>query len=687
MDKIKTVKIKNEDGSISEETYTISVDALNVDMANNKNLQETIGTINIDTDGNIAYQLDNLKNNKVNKADIIDNLNSVESDKVLSANQGKVLKDAITILNEDVKKKAYYFDTVADMKNANLEIGDYACTLGYYEINDGGKAEYFITDSEILTNHQELLDNNLYATLIIEDDTINFKQLGAKGNDNTYDNKNHLLKYVNICNNLNKKIKLIIPADKFYLSPTHIQRLDGISIVGIGAWNGGRGAKTSSFCAISDQDYVLKFGGVADMGNTSLPYKATMTGVYLENITFMSDRHQINYGALVLEYSNYGIYKNIFFREITGTGLYIRSSWENYFDVLNFRSIGDYTKPCLKLATIRGIPSISANISAMSIDKIMFENISGDLIYAERTSYFTHCQIGEINVEYTYHTDDGESTSTITSETDISDYIPLYLFNGNCDNVTINNINWTGSGTKSTAVETSNGTYYLKSLFRFPPANSTITQADRCNLEIMNIMSKIFVQILESHNTYSGSLFYLDNLVITNPAAIKNDTLFDVINGSNIRVNNYFLFNSFTSFKPAFNMINLYEYASENSITSDIGSINRLDLVLKAHQTNIAQNIIYPFVYDSTKNRMFTFRIKPTAQTQASYPGSYRFSVRGYVNGVETTVTFTNNNNLGEDWITITVPLNFDYGSAFRILSPRDTMMFDTISYSHETSV
>ena len=32
MDKIKTVKIKNEDGSISEETYTISVDALNVDM-------------------------------------------------------------------------------------------------------------------------------------------------------------------------------------------------------------------------------------------------------------------------------------------------------------------------------------------------------------------------------------------------------------------------------------------------------------------------------------------------------------------------------------------------------------------------------------------------------------------------------------------------------------------------------
>ena len=78
MDKIKTVKIKNPDGSVSEETYTISVDAKDVDMANGKELQETIGTIDIDTDGNIAEQLKNLKNN-------------------------------VNDLNIDVKKKVYYF--------------------------------------------------------------------------------------------------------------------------------------------------------------------------------------------------------------------------------------------------------------------------------------------------------------------------------------------------------------------------------------------------------------------------------------------------------------------------------------------------------------------------------------------------------------------------------------------------
>lgn len=60
MDKIKTVKIKELDGSISEETYTISVDAKNVDMKNGKDLQDTIGDINVDRDGNIAEQLKNI---------------------------------------------------------------------------------------------------------------------------------------------------------------------------------------------------------------------------------------------------------------------------------------------------------------------------------------------------------------------------------------------------------------------------------------------------------------------------------------------------------------------------------------------------------------------------------------------------------------------------------------------------
>lgn len=57
MNKIKTIKIKESDGSIGEESYTIAADAINIDMNNGKNLQETVGNINIEENGNIANQL------------------------------------------------------------------------------------------------------------------------------------------------------------------------------------------------------------------------------------------------------------------------------------------------------------------------------------------------------------------------------------------------------------------------------------------------------------------------------------------------------------------------------------------------------------------------------------------------------------------------------------------------------
>lgn len=177
MDKIKTVKIKNLDGSISQETYTISVDANNVDMINGKDVQDTIGNIDIDKDGNISEQLKNLNNNKIDKIYIIDNLESTEKDKALSANQGKELN----------KNKIEVFDTVAQMKSANLKNGMVAETLGYHSANDGGGATYKIRNmaNEDIIDEGSLItirDENLIAELIINDN-INVKQFGAYGNN------------------------------------------------------------------------------------------------------------------------------------------------------------------------------------------------------------------------------------------------------------------------------------------------------------------------------------------------------------------------------------------------------------------------------------------------------------------------------------------------------------------------
>ena len=192
MDKIKTVKIKNSDGSISEESYTISVDAKDVDMANGKELQETIGTIDIDIDGNIAEQLKNLNDN-------------------------------VDDLNIDIKKKAYFFDTIADMKNANLKAGDYVYTLGYYEVNDGGAGNYQIINGQYVDDggsyHE--VKNHLFAKLIVPN-VINPMLFGAVG-DNVTDDVVAIRKTLKYCIDNGKQMYI---NKKYYIGETLLSSND-----------------------------------------------------------------------------------------------------------------------------------------------------------------------------------------------------------------------------------------------------------------------------------------------------------------------------------------------------------------------------------------------------------------------------------------------------------------------------
>lgn len=228
MNKIKTVKIKEEDGSISEESYTIAADAINIDMQNGKDLQETVGNIDVDNDGDIAIQL----KNKINKNDIIDNLNSTDSNKVLSANQGKIIGDNITILNTSNSKKPYYYNSVADMKaDTKLKAGDMAITLGYYEVNDGGAGEYKIIDDNYAVDDggsYHGLNNGLFAELIIRNNEINIKQCGAI-EDGEADDYPAFTAAISCLTNNNAKI-LKLNNKQYYLSTS--LTFQGISLDG-----------------------------------------------------------------------------------------------------------------------------------------------------------------------------------------------------------------------------------------------------------------------------------------------------------------------------------------------------------------------------------------------------------------------------------------------------------------------
>ncbi len=105
------------------------------------------------------------------------------------------------------------FSSVADMLSSNLSIGATVSTRGYYTENDGGEASYIISDKS--GKIFEKLNNNLYANLLY-DDSLNIKQLGAKGNgkddDSSYLEKAFAARVANV----------IIPEGKFNLAGKNI---------------------------------------------------------------------------------------------------------------------------------------------------------------------------------------------------------------------------------------------------------------------------------------------------------------------------------------------------------------------------------------------------------------------------------------------------------------------------------
>ena len=130
------------------------------------------------------------------------------------------------------KKAVRVYDNVEAMKeDYSIQAGQTVQTLGYYEPNDGGSAEYIISDDNTLTPDESLiiqLENGLFATLIIKNNTINVKQFGIIG-DGEVDESDLFQIAINECENKT----LYIPNISILLSDT-INLPDKINIVSDG---------------------------------------------------------------------------------------------------------------------------------------------------------------------------------------------------------------------------------------------------------------------------------------------------------------------------------------------------------------------------------------------------------------------------------------------------------------------
>lgn len=130
-----------------------------------------------------------------------------------------------------LKKKPYYFNNVEEMKADNtLKEGDMVITLGYYEPNDGGGAEYkVINDNSLEDDGGSIiaLNNGLKAQLNIRNNQVNIKQFGAYG-DNEHDDTAYFQKIIN-----STIENIIIPEGIFLIKKINIYNKNSLKLEGL----------------------------------------------------------------------------------------------------------------------------------------------------------------------------------------------------------------------------------------------------------------------------------------------------------------------------------------------------------------------------------------------------------------------------------------------------------------------
>lgn len=158
-----------------------------------KEMNKIINSVNIsgaqvETLTNAFNELQDYVNNYFNNLDIQKEVNNKLDEMVADGTFDSIVRKYYL-------KSVLVFDNIESLKNYDGFIAGITCkTLGYYNVNDGGGAYYFIRDKKI--NDVEsteiiFLPNDLVAELLTNNDYVNIRQLGAKG-DGVSDDSSYL---------------------------------------------------------------------------------------------------------------------------------------------------------------------------------------------------------------------------------------------------------------------------------------------------------------------------------------------------------------------------------------------------------------------------------------------------------------------------------------------------------------
>ncbi len=441
---------------------------------------------------------------------------------------------SIQITTLENAPRYYSYNTLEEMKaDSNLVSGDIVKTIGYYEANDGGGATYkirtkIVTDEENGVIH--FIGDTLVAELIIENNRINIKQLGAKNQDKTnakYDIKPYIQKYLNLLTTKQNRVTLYIPSGVWYCSALEILNQYGFSIEGDNpSWQSYASGGTT-ICSYEDnQSYIFKVGSSSQMVNNFSIKNITFSSgdfVYYENGNNfrVPDTNTKNIDtALNLYYAGFGIFENLAFNHIIGKVLSFTSSWEMRFDKLLISNCSNINDCLIDFRPIDTSLNADANISNIEILELNVEAINGNIIKTQVGCNLIDSVINNFHFEpFTCNLENCTQHELNDGEFDANSVKHLSLFdiNGDCalvvNNIILNNIAY--RYIKQNGIQYIYDTIYnITNTSKYAEFRS---QVDNIIIQGMKKTLNILLQETEENTVKASSLFCLNNISNTSP--------------------------------------------------------------------------------------------------------------------------------------------------------------------------
>jgi hypothetical protein len=232
----------------------------------------------IDTTNTLGETVENYTNAFIELKTYVDNyFENLDVQEEINNKLDQMVEDGTLenlLMNFTNQLKIYNnYESLINDKN-NLVNNQKVKILGYYEINDGGETEFYVTNNPKENNNINL-ENGLYLERIIKNCKISIEQFGCIGNNSEIDNTTNLQNAINFAQ-LNNII-LYIPNKTFrVLNTLYLQG----SLNMKGDSNSNYKNTSTIICNFADNDIPL----FAETGSNSVP-RCTF-----ENIRFARTR-------------------------------------------------------------------------------------------------------------------------------------------------------------------------------------------------------------------------------------------------------------------------------------------------------------------------------------------------------------------------------------------------------------